>query len=1743
MEIKIAKKFTQKDLDVFIEKYVTICLEAKDTEIIFNLEQLEWISAEEITFLFALIRKSVLNEMKVIVKMPIVSKVFDGDNDTTIGRRKIANFHLYRDWKLFHTGVEDYNFINLVSNINALIDKKEYSEKTNKILPFQIIPTERYSDEAIDSRFYQRMKDKFDLDDNITHLLNSNNCYSPFENKVISDIITKELFMNSAEHAHTDESYFTTALREKWDNFKTPKFVDSFINEKEELTLDFFKDKEKIISIVRQDTLKNKVKTLEKISEEGENGKLLIGLSKKDKNGNYYEPYNLFKNQSYLEFTFIDFGCGIYETLKDEYNRNKENATSRLSNNIEKKHIHSQVLEYAFLLDSSKDPFDNRIERADLIPRGLYFLIDMVRRYKGLLVARSGNGKVIYDFSDRIYIENKNNEIFVDKDRIYVAKDAVVQSVKSESSFFVGTMISIILPERKKGKFRKSGVRIDDYKLNYDIFNQEKLDIYPKEKFAPQFYEYLHLAFAVYVSETRNEIHGLNSKFNTDKGIINLVFIQIDAKLKLLNEKSKSCVLFIDFENVPRRNYLYKIYTYLQNSPLINERIKVVAINVDSDELNALKEYECEKGIKSETSFLFKAIPCFKLNKIEEQNINKNIIQWIGVDDKDDDVLLTELLFNGGKSIDKSLFMNDYLCEGNVISQYQGRAVSIFSNFNDLVIEAKKARENTILAWINNDVIKDGGRPTEKHYEKRLFLTSKGTYQTKYLSFYDTLSFKYSANFFARFLLDKYIDTFNADKDLLKFDKILAVTVSSQLLAIEIRNLIKDEDAYSFLRKEGCDKNECSKDLNVCPDLIKLSSYFSFEEEKPFRDIESSQKILIVNDVISTGSLIKRLVDEIKNKDANITGILSIADTRKRNVDENIEYPSVFFDEIKMEDIEHKIISIISSEQNPHLIIEKFKHKPQGTDDYKMKRINPILNSIVTLNSKHTEKNKILFENPKEFIDLVSSDIFQIGHFKQSLLSCSSYFTDMYALLCDNIGLELLEKCKIEMDNRLGVACKPFFIFHPVHSGIEQISEDTYNKVFGTNKANIIGLQRYQTPLGWRFVFPPKRFNEVLKGQPILIVDSGTLSGQSLVQLIDAVSIYEVSRIDVLIIIGRLDDFQREFYSRLKTIKVKTKIDNIKNDIDREVIVPLNIYFGTNLHIPSFQTEDVCPFCKEILFLNKYLNDYKDSIPQEARSYIEKRKIEIKKQENWEKNTPEYIPKDIITRKWDFKNIFLMRDELGKIDGYRFYEDYFSKNENNEEERLDDLCNRYPNEEWISLFNSESKEDLRKIEQVLICILHEPYLISTIRDLQVNLFDILKYVTSKFVNNAEFILKLNYVWSKYAILKVYYSLHNENCVFFDYSNIQLIFDFCEEDKDSLNYLSFLLWEPSMFKIQKRETIDEFSKDLYETDFSQSNSKTLKRTLIRNLLSLYSPVESDKNSVAVALYNIKRFYDSIYTKNHDSLLRSNIRQINARIRNNKFEEVNSIIADNISEVNNKFDKELLKYLCVLKNSPFCCRAFESKLLGSNSIFEQLRQLGEIYKDIKDIQSNSDFNSNSLQYKDIIFEKIQDYFNKIRYEIEPAHLSSTSDFLNTFVKNYTFKPYEMVEELCNSSDIIALKEKLNEFHFKNNINQNVILEGRQCLQYVFREIIENSVKRKEHNNTTLSFYSNKSKEGTVIIIIQDKPYLIPEDREEKKQNGGFVKNVKNVMNLGFGTIEDNKNSSTTDYIITLTFKSVI
>ncbi|WP_167618075.1 hypothetical protein [Maribellus sediminis] len=1824
MEILFDKKFTERDLDKYIEEDYVNSQKEIHKKITFILELLEWISSEEVTFIFAWIKQLLINGKKVEVKLPLRNELI-GDEleekwvtqeelnelrrkkstvivierleedqikvriNKSLDRRKILNVHLYLDWELSNTGIRDLNIKNLPDDIKEIIRAKIYyankNDQIKKVLPFQVIPTERFSVDSIDKRFLKNTSGQFTLDNDITDLLNDNNCYSPFENKVISDVITKELFMNSAEHAQIDECYFTSALIKKWKRINTQYFNEHFLLEKDKNTINFFKDKVKLEKIVKDEVeeavIKNFQKTKDRILKDGKDGKLVADLSKLPK-------YLVFKNQSFLEFTFIDFGTGIYKSLKDAYYKKTDLLSDKLSNNDEKRHLHSKILEFAFLLDSSKDPFDDRIERSELIPRGLYFLIDMVRRYKGLMVVRSGYGKVIYDFSDRIIIvKDDNDNIYVKKERIYIAKDAVVP-ISDENPKFHGTMVSIVLPEREKGKFRKAGVRIDDLKLNKVIYNREQINAHPKEVFAPEYYDYLPLAFIYQVSKSREYFgNDLQSIYNDKNTIINTVFISINNKLKELNEKEENGVLYINFENLPKKNYVYKILLYLSNSPFVNEKVKVIAVNINNDELNTLKELayseleEYNGVLSNESSFLFKAIPCIKLNKILNQKISTNNVQWIGVPDIENDFILTNLLL-GGKDIHISKIDEryQYLYEGNIISlSGDGWASSIFTDISELTIKPKEIAINSISEWIIKEIIKDGELKSSKYPEKRLFLTSQGAYQKKYLSFFDTLSFDYSAEYFSKYLLDKYIDTLidkfedktnlNFDeltesqkyiiKRTFKFDKILAVTVSSQFLAIQLRNLVWENIDYFFLaqtKKEGED-DKLLKDLDVilndefvsentikdffdskqnqindyyqtnnhkevnlddCPALIKLSSYHSFDKEKPFEKIYPGQNIVVINDVISTGSLVGKIIEGIEKKESNIKAILTIADTRTKQTNSITEHSSHYF-----EKYEDRIISVVSSESNIDLKIERPKYKPIGK--FSIKRINPILNTIVTLNSKHTEKNRELLANQALRKVKINENIFQIGHFKQSPITCSSYFTDMNVLLRGERGFNLLSILKKRMDKSLsGISqskCEPYFIFHPVYSGIEEITKETYFKVFNPNKekgkldiANIISLQRYETPYGWRFVFPSKRFNNVLKGKNILIVDSGTLSGQSLVQLVDAVSIYEVQRIDVLMIIGRLDDFQREFYSRLQNLKVKSLGDD-----SRQVSAKLNIFFGANLHIPPFHTEDMCPFCKEIKTLNTYLTDYAENniIPSETKTYITNRLEEIKKQENSNsKVTPIYIPKNKDSAKHDFKNIFLMRDLLGKIDGYRFYEDYFDE--------IDALCGLYPTmsqKHYINkdIFKGQNRSDLKQFEQILICILHEPSLLSSIRNLLKNLFDILEFIIKKIIADLSLIEKLNYEWSKYSLVRIYYSVCDERN-FYTLNNFELLFNFCNNDdsdsNNTRNYLSYIIWEGFYLlhdNILLKERLTSILLKMNEKfDVANNESGIYANDKLRNIIkSIVHRFEiTNIENVNDAFFNLRKFFIKESSNDSHSDLKRSIFKLISGIENKDVK----LLLKLVENITNTLKTGIWQNLIAIKHCVELGDKLEYNRLYhyDDSIYKRLYEIIQEYEKIYANKTEIN-NHNDIDLLRIFADKIDNFQTDFLLENKP---------FPEYCSRYKANLRDCIENACVSAKNRYNKKKNQKtiVTFNNFIEENLYVNAhRDLIEYAFEEIFYNSINHQNKIDTVVEIQSVQNDLLIELNICQNKKFL-PSERVSGHGIDTIVKPIFNSFSNGHG-----------------------
>lgn len=1802
LNIPFPEKFTQNLLDKFVIEYFYDSQKDIYKSIIFDLGKLQWISSEEITFLFAWIRKIVLLDKKIVVILPFSYKTFINDNDDIIQRRRFIKFYLWKVWSMYDLGLKDFDFRNY-EDINYLIDIYNVSSIGKKVLPFQKINLDKNIENIYIDKKYRELtnskgKSIFSIENEIIKMLDENDCYSPFENKVISDIITKELIMNSIEHSNCNECYFTATLINKW-QLKNPNssinFQNQFILEKPSDILDFYKDKEKCKNIIDS-----------KLNNEKYNFETKIANLQKS------NEYNIFKNQSYVEFTFLDFGDGIYNTLKNDYINEIELRRyvlkKSLSDGIFDKELDNQILEYAFLLESSKNPFDRKIQYYHLIPRGLYSLIDMVRRYKGLLVARSGKAKLIFDFSNEIFIDGKTKR--TELRRKYTAKDAVNHSTNEFS--FQGTMISIVLPERKTLDFKKSGIRIDNKELNHYIFNRENAEFFPREIFSPKEFHYLSLSFIFNVLQSNISYE----KYNDKLGILNIIFEKINEKL--IELKSKNCVLFIDFECLPDRNEVFRILLYLSNTPLVNEFTKVIILNLDNDEIVKLKSYEFEVFEES-PNFVFKPIPCLNINLISGECPIENI-NWFGIKDKNDEILLTQLFFGKNENFSISNIEDKWLAEGNVFSLYQDRVYSIFENFKDLVARAIEAKKLEITKWINEHsyIIKSKlknkllDNPENENKKDIIFLTSKGTFQKDYLTIYDPLNFKYTARYFAEFLLNLYIQNEinnynklnnhkfeklneNEKKEIYKsfrFDKILSVTVSSQLIAIEMRNIIREKNKFKFLLKNDV------KDPSIedCPNLIKLTNYFSFEDEEPFHDItkDGFKNILIVNDVISTGSLIERIKKGCENDRVNaiIKGVLCVADTRIENVDINNEYESIYFKEVEPNGLifENKIISIISTDKSSS--IKYNKYKPSAIDnisDFKIKRINPILNSIVTLKNEHTEKVRVLYDEPEELFnyeDIFENNIFKIGHFRQNLY-CNSYFTNMNKLFGGVKGKDLLEliKNKIESEpSRLGISeidvakvnlinairniefilgrseenvfthelkrtvhklkeislssfkedsslfeYHPDFIFHPIHSGIEEVTEDVYFEVFKTNKANIISLQRYETKNGWRFPFPSKILNSQTKGKHILIIDSGALSGQSLVQLIDSISFLEVGKIDVITVIGRLDDFQREFYSRLKSIKVK-KLKS-ENDNKNEIVINLNVLFGINLHIPSSHYKEVCVFCNEL----KNLDNFKiNELPTETQEYISKRKNEIKQCSANEEINAEYLPTIKVSNLPDLKSIFIMRDRLGKVDSYRFYEEYF--------EYFDtEIGDKVSNIE--QLFSKENYSVLKNIELILICILHEPNLLDTIKDLMNNIYNICFELIKQIYDSNIDIENLYYNWKQYSLLRLFRIFKKDKI--FENENLDKIYFRVKDDQNSLNYLSYLLYEPFILgeKNLVRDKLHSYFVNCYNTGFEQFKENQIEplTKVIKNILSKIRPTEAGTNQL-MAWQNLNNFFHTIYTESHNENLKSKINYYSVLIQNNDQSQMD-LINNECESIFKIFRKELRLNVNRLLDNKFICSAYSF--------------LSDISQDIKNIDNNLE--NVKTQEPNYFFISHQAILRQIR-NIEIKYLLKKKELTASISKNDNTIFYDfcnncksnlknILENIKKSEVYIKELEKNNNFVFKfDSIPKNVNVFGHHKVMYtLYEEIVINSIKREENFGAVLEMSLYEETEDYISIKVnQNRKWIKPEGKKAiaKSEGGGFSSTLQSFFNegTGFGYIENitRKNKEDKEYILLIKHK---
>jgi len=110
--------------------------------------------------------------------------------------------------------------------------------------------------------------------------------------------------------------------------------------------------------------------------------------------------YRALKNYQCLEIVISDLGDGIFKTLKKAF------VEDEIIQEETKKNITEHtILKYAYLLHSTskKEKWDFKVDTGRdetdyKPPRGLYFVKNIVRRNKGLLLCRSGQSIISFDF-------------------------------------------------------------------------------------------------------------------------------------------------------------------------------------------------------------------------------------------------------------------------------------------------------------------------------------------------------------------------------------------------------------------------------------------------------------------------------------------------------------------------------------------------------------------------------------------------------------------------------------------------------------------------------------------------------------------------------------------------------------------------------------------------------------------------------------------------------------------------------------------------------------------------------------------------------------------------------------------------------------------------------------------------------------------------------------------------------------------------------------------------------------------------------------------------------------------------------------------------------------------------------------------------------------------------------------------------------------------------------------------------
>lgn len=1647
LQIDLKEKFTSVHFEEVISKYWKSSFEDKKIE--FNLSRLEWIAIEQITFLVSWINELADLNKKVSVLLPSSKDI--RTTDPIFRRRQVCVNYLLIDWKFF--GILDARVEKISGDINA-------TRKAKRDIPYHEVEAMPYDAATFDIDFYELYETAFSGFINyIEHEIKENTLLNYFDNHFLHYSIIKEFYSNTCQHAYKDSK-----------------------NKKCFFSLD---SNNKIDKKFYGEVLANKL--TERYSERPKEEQAFF----KDKNGDYI-------NTSFIEFNYLDFGEGIVSTLKKKYSdENIELIKDKLSPNHEKQNPDTKILEYAFLLFTSKYELGKDFEMHDYIPRGLYIIKDIVKRYGGMIIARSKKGKVIFNcntnnLADEVIFRDNDND-------------------KSIGDGFPGTSITIILPSKEKEKL---------------IHYKRKIQEVSKELPTPHIINLLgytnKISSSKIVTSQTNEIEK-RIKFYEEffRNICN----------ELLNYKSPNgdLVLF-DFAGIERANQdiFSKFIYFLAYCPLISDKINVCLFNVIEKGINqALLVGESE--IKKSKGFFIKPIPCVYPDLS---------VSWIGINEKDLESRVNEVwkentsknetysdIHHIAGNVVKILFEESGLTTFAIQVQsyfsiieliYKHHQLFIENELTENIIEFKELKNEdhnyNIVLNTKHELGKEGKK------RQRAYLTSNGRYQKEFLTFIEKLYIREYRRLISTYFLFNFCSDNTKEervKEIKGVTKVLTVTLSSQLLGKEFTEIMNE-----------------LKFTSERISLIPLSNYYDFNTEEPFNEIHEGDKIIVVNDVISTGNLSRKITKSVEEKKASIVSMITIIDSRT--------------DEDKKVEINSEITSLF---ERP---VEKFPDNPFDTNPI---WINPILNAPTTMSREKSNKESIL-KTPQEFVNFFKDDkLFKVGHFHQNTRHLTYYLqTDDFFREEQKEGFPVVSQIIESLKNRIAAEknlslesdlseirriqkvynaqylqakksgkksdskhkgiLKSFkeietllteqvaqyqqysfyeqesnqfvdFIFYPFLSSVSEIEKNLNpisHSLRGNHSIEIYPLPRIMTPRGWRFSFPPKFLNFHTKDKAALILDDGSCTGETITQMIDSLSFLELNEIFVLSIFGRLEDFQREFLSRIKQVKVKDKNKVYKT-------IPVSIFFGTHFHIPVYN-KNTHPSRAELKEMEDIEKLYKenDTLPTHLKNYIEKRKVEISTPINPHFSNSQFslIPKDVPRRL-----MFVVRDLVGNFDSYRlFKEDEIGFNETIHETQI------------LSSLKDILKRPQGKVALIAV-LLEEPYLVDTIKRIYPEILS-----DDKEPNNLTYFLheeiknnnKIDVPYLQFCIVGLY-TINFESYYNFPFllSLLDKIESLNSDGQHLLNYIGYF-FSTILFKTKKIFTdesnfnakliIQKLYLNINDTASHGKKYSALIKELYNESLIVLDDFPS--NIEVKLIFRVKQYYQR-QVSNHDGKRKAS--------HPNYFAAFGSITnrlgvyAENppSDADKNKLFKDLQELVEITNKRLFTdlkpvldfLEPFYLNFDFGIEISEHKRQVSEFERLQKSLADEIKFKSETLSNMSIpILLKWLEKFNESFFLLK----SPLPDF---FIKNKT-NLLQLINSTIKEHEILNGKSQL-DLEIPENINLEI---HPYLLRLVFYELIENKHKYADDARANIKY----SEDNKYITILYSQAGAFEEDKNE-------------------------------------------